>query len=137
MTLIVDDVTEITDASIVPYTKLAIAVIKQAIEDATHDLAPPTLSLKHYADERSKYRQHLIDRQEARTFLTTENIPLRAWCRMAGLNVHTVLHYSKGAATDWVGLGERFSLHQRHVRKERQSERLTKKDDLCPPDANQ
>jgi len=121
----------IKDTSIIPYTKLAIAVIKQAIEDATHDPPVPAPTLKWYDDEISKYKQHLNDRDDARTFLTTDNVSLRAWCSVAGLNVHTVLHYSKGAATDWVALGQRFNLHPIHGRKPSGQESAA-----WPPDAN-
>lgn len=115
MTLIAED---ISDPSIVPYTKLAIAVIKQAIEDATmEDLPDPDPTLKRLGDALGLRVEEAKAREDARTFLTTMNPVLEYWCQVAGLSPRTVLHYSKGAATDWVGLGKRFRLHQ--VRKTR------------------
>lgn len=104
------------DTSIAPFIKLALAVIKQAIEDATKDI-PDQCPLDATVDQIKKWNRAFADRNEARFFLTTDNDGLRFWCRIAGLNVRTVLHYSKGASTDWIGLGRLHHLHQIHPRR--------------------
>jgi hypothetical protein len=103
------------DHSIAPFTTLALAVIKQAIEDATKDV-PDKCPLDATRDQRNKWVSATADRNQARAFLTKENDGLLFWCRIAGLNYRTVLHYSKGAATDWTALGRLHRLHQVHTR---------------------
>lgn len=108
---------DVSDASFRPYIELALAVIMQAVEDATLDVpcAPPIahgMSREGLGDDAMRrWSEHQIARDDARYFLTEENDMLTYWCRVAGLHHRTVLRYAKAASSDWVGLGLRFHLH--------------------------
>lgn len=104
------------DPALSQLTKLALAVIQEAVHDATLDLPAYPSEEKHaspgaFAYAVSHWSTEKQARDEARYFLTTDNAMLRFWCRVAGFDPRTVLHYAKGAAKDWEALGRKHKLH--------------------------
>lgn len=101
------------------YIKLGIAVLLQAIQDATIDIPETTdpIYINAPGDVRSRWNVQRAARDEAQVFLTTENSDLAFWSWIAGIHASAVVHYAKRAKGRWEELGEALRASRLHMRK--------------------
>lgn len=97
------------------YVKLGIAVVIQAIQDATLDVPP--VDTPGTWDQKRNWNRQRADRDEAKAFLMTENSDLAFWCWIAGIHASAVVHYAKRAKGRWTELGDALRASRLHMRK--------------------
>lgn len=99
------------------YIKLGLAVLMQAVEDATMTVPEHHAAAHGTTDQKAHWNEKRAARDEARAFLTVENSMLSFWCWVAGIQVGALLHYAKRAHGRWEEMGEFLRAHRLHYRK--------------------